>query len=88
MKTSLLTSVYKKNSSEELNRCFNSIKNQAHIPDEIILVIDGPVEESVFFDIKNWNPKENANPSLCSPCSQASAVRWVVKINFASLDPL
>ena len=54
MKTSLLTSVYKKNSSEELNRCFNSIKNQAHIPDEIILVIDGPVEESVFFDIKNW----------------------------------
>lgn len=54
MKTSLLISIYRKNTSEELNRCFDSIKNQAHIPDEIILVIDGPVEESVFFDINKW----------------------------------
>ena len=54
MKTSLLTSVYRKNTSEELNRCFDSIKNQAHIPDEIILIIDGPIEEIFFLEIKNW----------------------------------
>ena len=54
MKTSLLTSIYRKNTSEELNRCFDSIKNQVHIPDEIILIIDGPIEESVLFDIKKW----------------------------------
>ncbi len=54
MKTSLLISIYRKNTNEELNRCFDSIKNQIHIPNEIILVIDGPVEESVFFDIKKW----------------------------------
>ena len=55
MKTSLLTSVYRKNSSEDLNRCFNSIKNQAHIPDEIILIIDGPIEKSLLLDIKEWS---------------------------------
>ena len=55
MKTSLLISIYKKNTTEELNRCFESIKIQKHIPNEIILVIDGPLEESVFFDIKKWS---------------------------------
>jgi glycosyltransferase involved in cell wall biosynthesis len=55
LKTSLLISIYRKNTNEELNRCFDSIKNQIHIPNEIILVIDGPVEESVFFDIKKWS---------------------------------
>ena len=55
MKTSLLISIYRKNTNEELNRCFDSIKNQKKIPDEIILVIDGSIEESVFFDIKNWS---------------------------------
>lgn len=55
MKTSLLTSVYRKNSSEELNRCFDSINNQAHIPNEIIIIIDGPIEKSLFLDIKKWS---------------------------------
>ena len=55
MKTSLLTSIYRKNTSEELNRCFDSIKNQAHIPDEIILVIDGPIEKQNLLDIKKWS---------------------------------
>lgn len=54
MKTSLLLSIYIKNTTEELNRCFESIKNQKYCPDEIVLIIDGPIEESVFFDIKKW----------------------------------
>lgn len=54
MKTSLLLSIYKKNTTDELNRCFHSIKNQTKIPDEIVLVVDGPVKESVFFDINKW----------------------------------
>jgi glycosyltransferase involved in cell wall biosynthesis len=54
LKTSLLISIYKKNSNEELNRCFSSIKNQIHIPEEIILIVDGPIADSVFFDIKKW----------------------------------
>ena len=54
MKTSLLISIYRKNTNDELNRCFDSIKDQILIPNEIILVIDGPVEESVFFDINKW----------------------------------
>tara|TARA_B100000945_G_C20426228_1_gene620672 strand:- start:1443 stop:2228 length:786 start_codon:yes stop_codon:yes gene_type:complete len=55
MKTSLLTSIYNKNTSEELNRCFMSIENQKYIPDEIILIIDGPVKQSLLHDIKKWN---------------------------------
>ena len=31
MKTSLLLSIYRKNTVEELNRCFESIKNQKNI---------------------------------------------------------
>tara|TARA_B100001939_G_scaffold345323_1_gene361609 strand:+ start:538 stop:1323 length:786 start_codon:yes stop_codon:yes gene_type:complete len=55
LKTSLLLSIYKKNTNEELNRCFDSIRNQKYIPEEIILVIDGLIDESVFFDIKKWS---------------------------------
>ena len=51
----MLISIYKKNSSEELNRCFNSIKIQSYIPNEIILVIDGPIDEKNLLEIKKWN---------------------------------
>ena len=54
MKTSLLISIYRKNTIEELNHCFESIKNQATIPNEIILIIDGPINESVLLNIKKW----------------------------------
>ena len=54
MKTSLLLSIYKKNTAKELNFCFESIKNQSNIPDEIIFIIDGPIEESVSMEIKKW----------------------------------
>ena len=55
MKTSLLISIYKKNTNKELNRCFYSIKNQKYIPEEIILVIDGLIDKSIFFGIKKWS---------------------------------
>ena len=51
----MLISIYKKNSSEELNRCFNSIKIQSYIPNEIILVIDGPIDDKNLLEIKKWN---------------------------------
>ena len=55
MKTSLLTSIYKKNTIEELNRCFESIKYQRNIPNEIILVIDGPIQKPILIGIKEWS---------------------------------
>lgn len=54
MKTSLLTSVYSKNSCEEINRCFDSIRNQVYIPDEILLIVDGAIDEFLLESIKNW----------------------------------
>jgi glycosyltransferase involved in cell wall biosynthesis len=54
LKTSLLLSIYKKNTAKELNFCFESIKNQSNIPNEIIFIIDGPIEESVSIEIKKW----------------------------------
>ena len=55
MKTSLLLSIYKKNTNKELNRCFDSIKNQKYIPEEIILVIDGLIDKPVYLGIKKWS---------------------------------
>jgi glycosyltransferase involved in cell wall biosynthesis len=54
LKTSLLTSVYSKNSCEEINRCFESIRNQVYIPDEILLIVDGAIDEFLLESIKNW----------------------------------
>ncbi len=51
----MLTSIYKKNTSKELNRCLESIKIQKYIPNEIILVIDGPIKDSVLIDINKWS---------------------------------
>lgn len=55
MNTSLLLSIYEKNTVEELNCCFESIKNQSNIPNEVILIIDGPIKELVFIDIEKWS---------------------------------
>lgn len=57
MKTSLLTSIYGKNTVGELNRCFESIQSQSHVPSEIILVIDGPISTSVVRGINEWKKK-------------------------------
>jgi len=47
MRFSVLISVYHKNTEEEVIDCFSSILEQSCQPDEIILVIDGPVNDSV-----------------------------------------
>ena len=57
MKTSLLLSIYQKNTADELNLCFGSIKNQINIPNEIILVIDGPIREEISREIDSWCEK-------------------------------
>lgn len=55
MKTSLLISIYRTNTAEELNRCFESIQIQKYIPSEIIFILDGPIDHIVLADIKKWS---------------------------------
>lgn len=54
MNTSLLLSIYANNTVEELNRCFDSIQNQNIILNEIILIIDGPVDKEIDTAIRKW----------------------------------
>lgn len=54
MNTSLLISVYGKNTSEEIDRCFESIRCQAYIPEEILLIVDGPIDELLFKSLERW----------------------------------
>lgn len=54
MKTSLLMSIYHKNSVAELKRCFLSIHSQVYFPEEIVLVIDGPVGNALSKEIFSW----------------------------------
>ena len=54
MNTSLLTSVYSKNTCEEVDRCFESISSQLYIPEEILLIVDGPIDELLFKSIEKW----------------------------------
>ncbi len=54
MKTSLLLSVYIKNTADEINRCFDSIRKQKRFPEEIIFIIDGSIENSASDEIKKW----------------------------------
>ena len=54
MKTSTLISIYSKNTLEELNRCFDSILIQESVSDEIILIIDGPIENLVQMGVMKW----------------------------------
>lgn len=57
MKTSLLLSIYKENTVDELNRCFESINNQTKIPDEIVFVLDGPIGRLLTNEINKWCKK-------------------------------
>lgn len=50
----MLLSIYEGNTVEELNRCFGSIQNQKSVPDEIILIIDGPIEAQLLVDVRKW----------------------------------
>ncbi len=54
-KFSVLTSVYKNDKPEQLKLALNSIYNdQTTKPDEIILVIDGPVSDEILKEIDNF----------------------------------
>ena len=54
MKTSLLLSVYKNNTIDEVNRCFKSIETQSDYPNEIVLIIDGPIDNTLREYIETW----------------------------------
>ena len=56
MKYSVLMSVYKKENPEYLREAFESILSQTLMPDEIVLIEDGPLTDelrAVILDIKN-----------------------------------
>lgn len=57
MKFSVLMSVYYKEKPEYLDTCLESIANQTLLPDEIVLVEDGPLTEELHNTIQNWKEK-------------------------------
>ena len=46
-KFSVILPVYKKVSIKEFESCVNSIINQSLLPDELLIVIDGPIKENI-----------------------------------------
>ena len=54
MKTSLLLSIYNKNTVEQLDRCFGSIVNGSYVPEEVVLIVDGCVDSSITRAINKW----------------------------------
>lgn len=57
MKFSVLMSVYKKEKPEYLEACLDSIANQTLLPNEIVLVEDGPLTDELYQIIQNWKEK-------------------------------
>lgn len=57
MKFSVLMSVYKKEKLEYLDACLESISNQTLLPDEIVLVEDGPLTNELYQIIQKWKEK-------------------------------
>lgn len=53
MKYSVCMSVYRKDNPTHFILAINSIINQSSVPAEIILVIDGPIDEELEFAVKN-----------------------------------
>lgn len=58
MKFSVLMSVYYKEQPEYFNRAMQSIWNEQHVkPDEIVLVQDGQLTDSLYLAIGKWKDK-------------------------------
>lgn len=58
MKFSVLMSIYHKESAEYFNRCMKSIWDEQSLkPNEIVLVQDGPLTDSLYLSINNWQKK-------------------------------
>lgn len=59
MKFSVLMSVYENDKPEYLRESLDSIINQTVKPNEIVLVVDGPVPDEINNVIKEYEEKEN-----------------------------
>ena len=57
MKFSVLMSIYQKEKSEHLDVCLESISNQTLLPNEIVLVEDGPLTKELNHIIQKWKEK-------------------------------
>lgn len=58
MKFSILLSLYHKEKSEYLEKCFESIWDmQTYKPTEIVLVLDGPIGEELTACVQKWQSK-------------------------------
>lgn len=56
MGISVIMSVYKAESSDNLDKALNSIwTNQSYKPNEIILIEDGPLTDDLYIVIQKWN---------------------------------
>ncbi|MEZ9548643.1 MULTISPECIES: glycosyltransferase [Vibrio] len=54
MKFSALLSIYEKEKPEFLSQCLQSIIDQTQLPDEIIIVEDGPLTTHLYQELKKW----------------------------------
>lgn len=62
MKFSVLLSIYHKEKASNLRECFDSLFEQTVLPDEIVLVEDGPLSEELYHviaDIREQTEKRN-----------------------------
>lgn len=58
MKFSILMSIYKKEKSKYFNRAMQSIwDDQTVKPNEIVLVLDGPLTDELYISINSWKEK-------------------------------
>ena len=48
LKFSVITSIYKSDRPEYVRIAFDSLLNQTRLPDEIVIVADGPVPAELF----------------------------------------
>jgi amylovoran biosynthesis glycosyltransferase AmsE len=53
-KVSVLVTLYQKNYPDEVQRCFHSLAIQTYKPDEVILVIDGPISIDIGEILKDY----------------------------------
>ena len=50
-KFSVLMSLYIKEKAEHFDRCMESVLNQTVIPDEIVIILDGPISNETNADL-------------------------------------
>lgn len=69
MKFSVLLSVYHKEKASNLRECFDSLLGQSLLPDEIVLVFDGPLSDELYQTIDDIRKQiENCYQSISFVC--------------------